>query len=38
MHVCNLRKGDLEDLYKIVKKILRHKRYDGRKSSNQKLK
>ena len=28
---CNLRKGDLEDLYKIVKKLLGHKWYDGRK-------
>ena len=34
----NLRKGNLEDLYKIVKKLLRHKCYDGRKTSNQKFK
>ena len=35
MNVCNIRKGDLEDLNKIMKSALRDKQYHAKQSINE---
>ena len=37
MHVCNLRKGELDELDKIVKSVLRREGFHGRQSSVERL-